>query len=64
MKKIRETKKPEFIREKHFVEQKNEGRKPDKNLSLRRLEFMPGNSTKKPFKNSLSGLVLYYLCTH
>ncbi len=27
----------------HFLEQKNESRKPDKNSSLRRLEFMPGN---------------------
>jgi hypothetical protein len=31
------------IHEKHFVERKNEGRKPDKNPSLRRLEFMPRN---------------------
>jgi hypothetical protein len=27
----------------HFVERKNEGRKLDKNSSLRRLEFMPRN---------------------
>jgi hypothetical protein len=40
-KKIRETRKLESIHEKHFVEQKNEGRKLDKNSSLRRLKFMP-----------------------
>jgi hypothetical protein len=28
------------------MERKNEGRKSDKNSSLRRLEFMPRNSTK------------------
>jgi hypothetical protein len=27
----------------HFVERKNEGRKLDTNLSMRRLEFMPRN---------------------
>ncbi len=27
-------------------ERENEGRKPNKNSSLRRLKFMPGNSTK------------------
>jgi hypothetical protein len=32
---------------------KNEGRKPDKNSSLRRLEFTPRNP-KMPFKNSIS----------
>jgi hypothetical protein len=42
------TKKPrniklESIHEYHFVEQKNEGRKPDKNWRLRRLYFMPRN---------------------
>jgi hypothetical protein len=42
-KKIRETKKLESIHEYHFVERKNESRKPGKNLSLRRLEFMPRN---------------------
>jgi hypothetical protein len=31
------------IHEYHFVKQKNEDRKPDKNSSLRRLEFMPRN---------------------
>jgi hypothetical protein len=31
-KKIRETRKLEYIHEKHFVEQKNEGRKPDSSL--------------------------------
>ncbi len=45
--KIRETIKLEFIREKHFVERKNEGRKPDKDSSLRRLKFMPENLNKK-----------------
>jgi hypothetical protein len=33
--KIRETRKHESIHEYHFVERKNEGRKPDKNSSLR-----------------------------
>jgi hypothetical protein len=42
-KKIRETGKLKSIHKKHFVERKNEGRKPDKNSSLRRLEFMPRN---------------------
>jgi hypothetical protein len=32
--------------EKHFVEQKNEGRKPEKNSSLRRLSLCPETSTK------------------
>ncbi len=40
-KKIRETIKLESIHKWHFVERKTEGRKPDKNSSLRRLEFMP-----------------------
>jgi hypothetical protein len=40
---IRETRKLESAREKHFLERKIEGRKPDKDLSLRRLEFMPRN---------------------
>ncbi len=31
----------------HLVERKTEGRKPDKNASLRRLEFMPRNLEKK-----------------
>jgi hypothetical protein len=39
--KIRETRKLESIHEKHFVERKIEGIKPDKNSCLRRLEFMP-----------------------
>jgi hypothetical protein len=46
-KKICETRKLEYIHEKHFVEQKNEGRKPDKNSSTRRLEFMPRNLDQK-----------------
>jgi hypothetical protein len=46
-KKIRETRKPKSIHEKHFVERKNEGRKPDKDSSLRRLEFKPTNLDKK-----------------
>jgi hypothetical protein len=41
--KIRETRKLKSIHEQHFVEMKNEGRKPDKNSSLRRLKFMPRN---------------------
>jgi hypothetical protein len=50
IKKIRETRKLEFVHEKHSVERKNEGRKPDKNPSLRRLEL---------FKNSISGVMLF-----
>jgi hypothetical protein len=42
-KKLRETRKLESIYEKHIVEQKNQGRKPDKNSSLRRIEFRPRN---------------------
>jgi hypothetical protein len=42
-KKICETRKLESVHEQHFVEQKNEGRKPDKNLSLKSLEFMSRN---------------------
>jgi len=41
-KKIGETRKLESF----HVERENEGRKPNKNSSLRRLKFMPGNSTK------------------
>jgi hypothetical protein len=36
-------KKIESIHEKHFVEEKHEGRKPNKNSSRRRLEFMDRN---------------------
>ncbi len=43
---IRETKKLESIHEYHFVERKNEGRKRDKNSSLRRLEFVPRKANK------------------
>jgi hypothetical protein len=52
-KKIHETRKLESFHELQFGEQKNEGRKPDKNSSLRRLKFMP--RWKLPFKNSISG---------
>jgi hypothetical protein len=31
----------------NFVERKNKGRKPDNNMSLRRLEFMPRNLDEK-----------------
>jgi hypothetical protein len=41
--KIRETRKLNSIHEQHFVERINEGRKPHKNLNLRRLEFMSRN---------------------
>ncbi len=51
-KKICETRKLESFREWHLVKRKNEGRKPDKNSSLRRLEFVPG--LKMLFKNSIS----------
>jgi hypothetical protein len=43
LQKIRETRNLESIYEKHFVEWKNSGRKPDKNSSLRRIGFMPRN---------------------
>jgi hypothetical protein len=46
-KKIFETRKLDSTYEWHFVERKNEGRKPEKNSSLRRLEFMPRNLEKK-----------------
>ncbi len=36
-----------FIHEQHFTEKKNEGRKPDKDLSLRRLQFMPAKTLTK-----------------
>jgi hypothetical protein len=42
-KKIRKTRKLVSIREYHFEEWKTEGRKPDKDSSRRRLEFMPRN---------------------
>jgi hypothetical protein len=45
-KKIRETRKLEYIHEQHLVERKNAGRKPNKNSSHRRLKFMPRTSTK------------------
>jgi hypothetical protein len=39
----------------HLTEIKNESRKPDKNWSLRRLEYMPRNLEQKtPFRNSIS----------
>ncbi len=41
--KICETRKLESLNEYHFVERKNVGGKPNKNLSLRRLKFMPRN---------------------
>jgi hypothetical protein len=56
-KKILETRKIESILEYHFVEQKNEGRKPDKNSSLR-----PETSNKnavQEFHLSIQLLILY-----
>jgi hypothetical protein len=44
-KKSTKQKELESLHEKHFVERKNEGRKPDKNSSLRRLEFVPRAET-------------------
>ncbi len=38
--KFREARKLEPIHEYHFLEPKNEGEKPDKNSSLRRIKFM------------------------
>ena len=57
-KKIPETRKLESFHERHFVERKNKGRKPDENSSLRRLEFMPAQQPrlKMAFKNSIPGL--------
>jgi hypothetical protein len=46
-KNICKTRKTESMHEKHFVERKNEGRKPDKNSSPGRLEFMPRNLDKE-----------------
>jgi hypothetical protein len=58
LQKISETRKLEFIHEYHFVERENEVRKPDKNSSFRRLEFMTQKPRLKiPFKNSISGQV-------
>ncbi len=48
--KIRETRKLESVCELQLVERKNEGRKPDKDLSLRTLKFMPRNLTKNGVK--------------
>jgi hypothetical protein len=59
-KKIRETKQLEPIHEWHFVEQENEGRKPDKKSSLLRLECMPRkldtDPDPKPCKPSIRGM--------
>jgi hypothetical protein len=41
--KIRESRKLESTSEQYLVERKNEGRKPDNSLSLKRLKFMPRN---------------------
>jgi hypothetical protein len=41
--KIHEKRKLMCTLEQHFVERKNEGRKPDKNLSLRVPKFIPRN---------------------
>jgi hypothetical protein len=50
------TRKLEYIHELHFVERKEEGRKQDKNSSLRRLEFMSRKLRLKILlKNSISG---------
>ncbi len=43
LKKITETRKLESFHEQHFVERKDEGRKPDKKTRDWRLKFMPGN---------------------
>ncbi len=50
-KKIRETRKLESIHEQHFVERKNEDRKPDKNSKLKTIEKP---HLRMPFKNSVS----------
>ncbi len=58
-KKIRETRKLQSIRGQHFVERTNEGRKPDKNSSTRRLEFMPRNNDNK-IRSRIPSLVFYF----
>ncbi len=45
-KKIRQTRKLESDHEEHFVERKNEDRKPDKNSSLPDSSLRPETSTK------------------
>ncbi len=54
-KKIRKTRKLEYIKEKHFVERKNVGRKSDKTRVWEDLSLLLKTSTKMPFKNSISG---------
>jgi hypothetical protein len=56
-KKFCEPRKLESIQEYQFEERKTEGRKPDRDLKLRRLSLWPKPSPrqKMPFKNSISG---------
>jgi hypothetical protein len=54
-KKIRETRKLEYIHEWHFKERKNEGRKPDKKLKSEKTRVYAQRSRlNMPFKNSIS----------
>ncbi len=62
-KKIRETRKLESIHEKHFVEWKNEDRKPHKSSSLRRLEFMPRNFVPLP-PPSPPTIIIIHTCVY
>jgi hypothetical protein len=55
LKKICETSKLESIHEKHSVERKNEGRKPDKTRVEKTLVYAQKSRLKMPFKNSMSG---------
>ncbi len=54
--KIRETRKLGSIHELHFVEWKDEDRKPDKNSSLRDSSLCPETSTKNTFQE-------FHLCS-
>ncbi len=55
------TRKIESFRGEHFVESKDEGRKPDNNSSLRRLEFMPKNLDNKCRSRIPSLLYFFFL---
>ncbi len=57
---IRWTRKLESIRGEHFVQSKDEGRKPDKNSSLRRLEFKPKNLDNK-CRSRIPSLLYFFL---
>ncbi len=58
--------KQEYFYEKHFVEWKNESSKPDKNSTLKRVEFNPtkNKNVKIMFKNSISGCLPWSFFLH